>query len=105
MSGRVVFILLVSVAPLAAEQPTSPLNADWTADAPGVRHKFTVAELPAPYATKSANNSPQEVRRPTGAELKVPPGFKIEQYASGLSYPRYLLTAPNGDPLLTESSQ
>ena len=90
---------------LFAEQPVAPLNADWTKDAPGVRHKFTVEDLPAPYATKSADNSPREVRRPAGAEPRVPPGFKIEQYASGFSYPRYLLTAPNGDIFVTESNE
>src|SRR5438045_2243920 len=90
---------------LFAEQPVAPLNADWTKDAPGVRHKFTVEDLPAPYAMKSADNSLREVRRPAGAEPRVPPGFKIVQFASGFSYPRYLLTAPNGDIFVTESNE
>src|SRR5438046_5097645 len=94
---------LASASSLFAELPTAPVNADWHQDGPGVRHKVTVADLPAPYATKSASNSPREVRRPAGAELRVPAGFKIEQYASGFSYPRYLLTAPNGDIFVTES--
>jgi glucose/arabinose dehydrogenase len=90
---------------LFAQAPPAPINADWKADAPGVRHKFTVADLPAPYATESANNGPREVGPPNGAQPKVPPGFKIEQYASGFSYPRYLLTAPNGDIFVTESRE
>ncbi|HKP02034.1 MAG TPA: sorbosone dehydrogenase family protein [Chthoniobacterales bacterium] len=88
---------------LAAEPGVAPQTADWREDAPGVRHKFTVNDLPAPYATGSATNSPRVVRRPAGAQPRVPNGFKIEEYASGFSYPRYLLTAPNGDVFVTES--
>jgi glucose/arabinose dehydrogenase len=98
----VAFIVLAGANALFAESPSAP-NADWTADSPGTRHKFTVADLPAPYATKSVDNGPREVRRPSGAEPRVPAGFKIEQYAAGFSYPRYLLTAPNGDIFVTES--
>ena len=90
---------------LIAETPIAPTNADWKADAPGVRHKYTVADLAAPYASEAASNSPREVRPPPGAQPKVPPGFKIEQYASGFSYPRYLVTAPNGDIFVTESRE
>src|SRR6266480_1867969 len=92
-------------ASLFAQTPIAPATADWKADAPGVRHKFTVEDLPAPFATESVNNGPREVRPPAGAQPKVPPGFKIEQYASGFSYPRYLVAAPNGDIFVTESSQ
>ena len=97
------FIALIAASSLFAEAPLAPPDADWHQDAPGVRHKITLQDLPAPYATKSTSNSPREVRRPAGAELRVPAGFKVEQYASGFSYPRYLLTAPNGDIFVTES--
>jgi len=93
----------VTAARLLAETPVAPVNADWKADAPGVRHRFTVDGLPEPFATESADNGPRVVSRPAGAQLHVPDGFKIEQYASGFAYPRYLLTAPNGDIFITES--
>jgi glucose/arabinose dehydrogenase len=96
---------LIFITSIFAEAPVVPPSADWTADAPGVRHKFAVEDLPAPYATKSVDNGPREIRRPAGAEPRVPAGFKIEQYASGFSYPRYLLTAPNGDIFVTESNE
>jgi len=35
--------------------------------------------------------------------LRVPPGFQIEQIASGFRNPRFLLSAPNGDIFVTES--
>ena len=79
------------------------LTGDWTQDAPGVRHKITLEDLPPPYATESAQNGPRVARRPPGAQLRVPAGFKIEEYASGSVYPRFLLTAPNGDIFVTES--
>src|SRR5215212_7117756 len=72
------------------------VDADWTADAPGVRHKLTVEDLPPPYQTESVTNDASVVDRPPGAQPKVPNGFKIEQYAAGFKNPRYLLTAPNG---------
>jgi glucose/arabinose dehydrogenase len=97
------FAALAAASSLFAETPLAPTNADWKADAPGARHKFTVDDLPRPYATRSASNSPREVRRPAGAQPLVPQGFKIEEYAGGFSYPRYLLTAPNGDTFVTES--
>ena len=76
---------------------------DWTSDAPGVRRKITVADLPPPGETRSASNSPDVVARPKGAQPRVPAGFRIEEYASGLRDPRVLLTAPNGDIFVSES--
>jgi glucose/arabinose dehydrogenase len=77
--------------------------ADWTNDAPGVRRKITVADLPPPNETRSANNGPDIVARPPGAQLHVPAGFQIEEYARGFGDPRVLLTAPNGDIFVVES--
>lgn len=76
---------------------------DWAGDAPGVRRKITVADLPPPNASRSASNSPTVVSRPPRAQLHVPDGFTIEQYATGLRDPRVLQTAPNGDIFVTES--
>jgi glucose/arabinose dehydrogenase len=101
----VAFTALAAASSLFAEPPIAPVNADWHQDAPGVRHKVTLADLPPPYATESASNGPREVNRPAGAQLRVPSGFKIEEYASGFSYPRYLLTAPDGDLFVTESNE
>ena len=76
---------------------------DWTSDAPGVRRKITVNDLPPPGSNALAIDPPRVVRRPDGAQLQAPPGFKIEMYASGFRDPRFLLTAPNGDIFVTES--
>jgi glucose/arabinose dehydrogenase len=76
---------------------------DWRDDAPGVRRKITVADLPLPFATDSAGNDPHIVPRPSDAALKVPPGFFVDEFADGLDHPREIRTAPNGDLFISES--
>ena len=70
---------------------------DYSQESPGVRRKLTVADLPAPYATKGVDNGAQMVKRPDGAWPKAPAGFKVDLYATGLDQPRLIRTAPNGD--------
>src|SRR6059058_4715061 len=77
--------------------------SDWTSDAPGVRRKITIEDLPAPGSNLLAINPPHVVGRPASAQLQVPPGFKIDLYARGFRDPRFLLTAPNGDIFVSES--
>src|SRR5207253_3139947 len=76
---------------------------DWTSDAPGVSRKITLQDLPPPSSNALAINRPHVINRPPDARPKVPPGFKIELYASGFRDPRFLLTAPNGDIFVVES--
>jgi glucose/arabinose dehydrogenase/cytochrome c2 len=93
------------VAP-AAIVPSIPFPQDpgaWENAAPGVPHHITVADLPAPYATKSVGNGPHGVRQPDGANVSVPPGFTAKIFATGLSNPRYLRAAPNGDIFVAET--
>ncbi|HTA86719.1 MAG TPA: sorbosone dehydrogenase family protein [Silvibacterium sp.] len=70
---------------------------DYSQEKPGVVRKLTVADLPAPYATKGVDNGAQMVARPNDAWPQAPAGFKVEQYATGLNQPRLIRTAPNGD--------
>src|SRR5256885_2766625 len=76
---------------------------DWTNDAPGVTRKITVQDLPPPSSNVFAINRARVVDRPAEAQPKVPPGFKIELYATGFRDPRFLLSAPNGDIFVVES--
>jgi glucose/arabinose dehydrogenase len=69
----------------------------------GATHHITPADLPKPYATPSANNSPHIVPRPEGVLPQAPPGYKVELFASGLHTPRAMKTAPNGDVFLAET--
>jgi glucose/arabinose dehydrogenase len=105
----------VLIAPKAKELGAMPGGAaepvlkgaaaygDWHSDHPGVMRLITVADLPKPYATSSARNSPQIVPQPKGAWPQVLPGFKVERLATGLKNPRLLRTAPNGDIFIADS--
>jgi glucose/arabinose dehydrogenase len=76
---------------------------DWRADAPGVRRHISPSDLPRPHATPSSDNSGLVVAKPRAAGLKVPPGFHVEPFASGLDEPRAIRVAPNGDVFVAES--
>jgi len=86
-----------------APPPAAPFT-DFRFEAPGKVRWITPEDLPAPYATETANNGPQVVARPDDAWPQVPAGFKVELYASRLENPRLIRTAPNGDFFLAESS-
>jgi len=94
-------------APSSSAAPTAtPPNApftDYRFEKPGTVRKITVQDLPQPFATKSANNGPKVVARPSDAWPKALPGFSVQQYASALNNPRLIVTAPNGDFFVAES--
>jgi glucose/arabinose dehydrogenase len=99
--------------------------ADWSQQKPGVMRKITVADLPAPFATESVDNTPAVIARPKDAWPIAPPGFKVELYAGGdaatpmqrsddvratygpssgtFVMPRVIRAAPNGDLFLADS--
>ncbi len=53
-------------------------------------------QLPAPFATKSAGNPPEETKPPKGFLPTVPAGFKIDIFATDFNEPRWLTVGPNG---------
>ncbi|MEO7802693.1 MAG: sorbosone dehydrogenase family protein [Ginsengibacter sp.] len=60
--------------------------------------------LPAPYATPSADNR-SETLGWSGDKMPVAPaGFKVIKYASGLNNPRWIYEMPNGDILVSQAS-
>jgi glucose/arabinose dehydrogenase/mono/diheme cytochrome c family protein len=89
-------------AGLSAPPPKAPFT-DYRFEKPGKVRKITLQDLPAPFATSSAGNAPQIVLRPEHAWPQVLPGFKVEQYVTGLDEPRLIRTAPNGDFFVAES--
>lgn len=103
---------LATLRPTAISTPRQDVSrlkhvrtaGDWQNDAPGVVHRIDLAALPAPYSTVSAGNSPHTVDRPAGAGLSVPAGFQIKLFLDGLTGPRLLRTAPNGDIFVAEST-
>jgi glucose/arabinose dehydrogenase len=104
---------LLAIAPAAALGQPAPDRAplltgkaamgDWRADAPGVRRRIAPADLPPPYATRSAHNGPRIVPPPPSALPRVPPGFRVERLPVELDAPRIVRIAPNGDIFIAET--
>ena len=108
--GRTILLALlavgIAVPPARAQAPPLTGTAaygDWRGDAPDVGRLIRPDDAPAPYASRSASNTPTVVARPSGATLKVPPGFTVTEFAQGLTNPRQIRVAPNGDIFVSES--
>jgi glucose/arabinose dehydrogenase len=67
--------------------------------------KISLGNLPQPFATNSASNSPNVVAVPENPTLNVPAGFQVNVYADGLDAPRWLALTPSGDVLVTETRE
>jgi glucose/arabinose dehydrogenase len=90
-----------------AQQPVLRGQAafgDWKNDKPGVVRQITPQDLPPPGATRSASNVSRIVPRPAEAVPQVPDGFRVDLFAEGLSEPRIIRVAPNGDIFVAETS-
>jgi glucose/arabinose dehydrogenase len=98
-------LLLLAVSNAAASAQSVREGKDafggWQADKPGTVRLIRPQDLPRPGAT--AANVSRIVARPPGAAPQVPPGFRIELFAEGLSGPRIIRTAPNGDIFVAET--
>jgi glucose/arabinose dehydrogenase len=125
MLNRLILLAALTTA-AAAQQPLLTGQAaftDWSQQAPGVRHKITLADLPKPDPSQSVGNQPNLIPRPAGAMPIAPPGFKVTLYAGGdsaplqrkdntehmklsggtFTQPRIVRTAPNGDIFLADT--
>jgi glucose/arabinose dehydrogenase len=73
---------------------------------PGEAHKITPQDLPKPGATPSGfTPGGRGAVRPPDAMPQAPAGFKVELYVSeGLTNPRQIRTAPNGDYFVADTS-
>src|SRR5207249_4418024 len=86
----VVLAVLLGLAPLTfarapAHQPPPP----WTQGQPSPRADSTLAPIAQPPAPKAASEIPID-------KIKVPPGFKVELWASGLSNARAMTWGEKG---------
>ena len=122
--------LVTSGAPASAQTTAQPkvltgqaAFTDWNQQAPGVRHKLTLADLPEPKPDEAGNFTPRVIPRPANAWPVAPPGFKVTLYAGGdttpmqradnvehmtrsggtFTEPRLIRVAPNGDLFLADS--
>ena len=61
-------------------------------------------KLPAPYATPTVNNGPKIISRPEGAQVKVPAGFTVEEFARDFQRPRFMIEGPGGVVLVSDTA-
>jgi glucose/arabinose dehydrogenase/cytochrome c2 len=89
---------------MPAGNGAGPSQAEpWRLDAPGKRHRIDPVHLPEPFATPAAANQARIIARPPDAHLQVPAGFAVAAFATGLTGPRTLRIAPNGDVFVAET--
>jgi glucose/arabinose dehydrogenase len=99
MPAKVAFvIILATLVPLLGALPASAQPLDQT---PGQRFQIDPSHLARPYATDSADNTPEIAARQDPSSLRLPPGFSVNEFAGGFRYPRWLAVAPNGDVFLS----
>jgi glucose/arabinose dehydrogenase len=72
----------------------------WQQDKPGVKRLLTIRDLPA--AGKDIENRSEVAPMLQGVTPQVPSGFSVEMVASGLTTPRAIKVAPNGDLFVAE---
>jgi glucose/arabinose dehydrogenase len=100
--------LAPALAQTADVRTGSAAYGDWRSDAPGVRRHICPSDLPAPKLGTDTEepdyqSRPKVVAPPQGAMPKVPSGFAVQVFASGLNQPRVMRIAPNGDIFVAES--
>ena len=49
------------------------------------------------------SNAPAIVPRPAGAQIKVPAGFSVDEYAAGFARPRFMVEGPGGEVLVSDT--
>ena len=102
-------LVLLGLAELAIAQDASTVRTgraaygDWHSDAPGVTRKITPTDLPRPLETPTVANRSKVVPKPADAALKVPEGFTVEPFATGIAGARVIRIAPNGDIFISQS--
>lgn len=63
-----------------------------------------VVDLPAPYATKSAQNFAKVIGWPQGKTPTAPQGFTVTKFADSFNNPRAIYVADNGDIFVAEAN-
>ncbi len=113
---RLLSLLLLAACSPSPDAPAepAPLAAADTTDLPAAVRTETLrpapiridgADLPQPYASESARQSPDVVGVPADPVLRVPAGFAVQVWAEDLASPRWLALAPDGSVLLAASRE
>jgi glucose/arabinose dehydrogenase len=92
-----------AAAPVQAAAPAG--EEHWSDDKPGRMHEVRMADLPPPFASASAGNSPRNVPRPEGALPSVPENFSASLWATDPDRGRVMAKAPNGDIFISSTTK
>jgi glucose/arabinose dehydrogenase len=65
--------------------------------------RIPLDELPEPFATESARQSPRVIDPPPDATLRAPAGFRVQRYADGVAHARWLARTPDGRVLCSQA--
>jgi glucose/arabinose dehydrogenase len=105
--AAIALLLLLMTTAVTDAQPAllrgQEAFGDWRRDKPGTVRLIRPQDLPKPGASPPGVNVSRVVPRPVSAIPQVPSGFKVELFAEGLSGPRIIRTAPNGDIFVAET--
>ncbi len=109
VAASVAAAVILAAVPALAQTSANLLQAeaafgDWHADRPGTRRLIRPQDLPAPDLADSARNFVTNVPRSDVQKPVVPSGFAVNLFASGLSHPRLIRVAPNGDVFAADSA-
>jgi glucose/arabinose dehydrogenase len=102
--SALIFVIGLGDAPSQSEPLVGAAAfGDWRSDRPGLSRTIRPDDLPKPGATPSVANFPHVVVRASNAAPQVPPGFTVALFVEGLSGPREMRVAPNGDLFVAET--
>jgi len=88
--------LVLTIAVVVAASPA-------LAQSPVGQTSGPAPQLAAPYATQSTSHNPAVKPFPADRLPRVPSGFVVTRFATGLDSPRNVLVLPNGDVLAAEA--
>lgn len=91
----------------ACSGPSKQEKAEAQADTPPTTVETPddhALKLPAPYETKSVTKRVKVIGWPAGKMPTAPAGFTVTEYAGGLTSPRWIYVAGNGDVFVAEAS-
>lgn len=100
----VVIACAQATRPTPPSPPQQPASQGATTSSSPAHYEIKPSSLPRPNTGPDAENPPDIIPRPQGAQLNLPPGFEVNTFAEGdFERPRWMALAPNGDVFVAES--
>ena len=100
------FIMALSLSSVSAcaQNSSKEMKSNGQAKTTTLQHyDIKLADLPPPEVQRGPVNFSKVIPRPEGAQLQMPAGFAVIEYAADFAKPRWMALAPNGDVFVSES--